>query len=76
MQTPQYRKPASQSSVAAVEGGNGPATHDRAFIETATDSKEKQVMTQTTHIIAAELIENAFSMADFIATIEKAFEFF
>ncbi len=33
-------------------------------------------MTQTTYIIARDMIENAFSMADFISIIEKAFELY
>jgi len=33
-------------------------------------------MTQSTYIIGAELIENAFSMADYVSTIEKAFELY
>jgi hypothetical protein len=77
VQIPQYRPATSRkSSVVAVADGNGRATRNRPFTKTIADSKEKQGMTQSTHIIAAELIENAFSMADYVSTIEKAFEFF
>ncbi|MCD6393810.1 MAG: ornithine cyclodeaminase family protein [Planctomycetes bacterium] len=33
-------------------------------------------MTQLTYIISAEMIENAFSMADYVSTIEQSFELY
>ncbi len=67
----------SRLSLAVVVGaGDGRATSDRAFTETIADSRKKQGMTQSTYIIGADIIKNAFSMADYVSTIEKAFELY
>ncbi len=63
-------------SVVAVGDADGRATSDCAFTETIADSRKKQGMTQSTYIIARDMIENAFSMADYVSTIEKAFELY
>ncbi len=62
--------------VVVVGDANGLATRDHAFFETVADSKELQEMTQLTYIIGARLIENAFSMADYVSTIEQSFELY